>query len=172
VGEKVARENGYDIYSFAETFASWGYITFMPLQTSALGIQGAMNYLQRLPGVDKNHIHIVAATTQAISAVLAHKTIQLPAKSLILITPRDMDDTRFSSSAQLQMLMPNLKEKILILGTERESVWATQSVLRLVDLLKKNKKDVTLKTYLYRKPWFWNPKNPFMNDIHNFINES
>jgi dienelactone hydrolase len=173
VGEKLARERGYDLLAFADVFASWGYMTLIPLHTSQspLAIRGAFKYLQQLHTVDKSEIHIVAASTQAISAILAHKP-EMPAASLTLITPRDIDDTQITSTALLTMMLLGVNEKILILGTEKDTVWATQSQHRLLQLLQKNQKNVTLKTYLFRKPWFWNPKNPFIDDIHNFIDES
>lgn len=170
IGEKKAKEKGYDIDAFAKEFTDWGYITLIPIGQlqNPNAITGACHFLQNHPKIDKQNMHIIAANTHAVSALAAH-SIPLPIKSLVVITPRDIDDTRFTSIPQIKRFLPNFKEKILVLGSNKESVWATQSQLRLITVLQSAHLDVTHKTYLYKKPWFWNPKNVFMQDIKSFI---
>lgn len=172
VGEKTAKNKGYDIDEFANIFAEWGYMTLVPMGSiqNTLKIHGALTYLQKLPRADKHDTHVIASSTQAITVLAAHTT-KLRIQSLTLITPRDCDDTSFTTTTALKRCLPNISERVLILGTERESTWATKSQLHIKSLLESANIPTTYKTYLYKKPWFWNPRNPFMNDIQTFIEQ-
>jgi dienelactone hydrolase len=170
VGGSLSLKVGYDPNTFAEAFTEWGYVTMIPISTSREinALRGAINYLKNHPKVDASRIYLIGMSESTWLSLLVTETYT-DISRIVLISPKDINDKGYASKVNFTRNIEKLNAEILILGSQNDHSQYTQTQENMLKLLLKHDKQAKLKTYPYKKRWFWNAENAYMDDIKIFL---
>lgn len=171
--ERAAKASGYDLGKWMSFFRERGYAVMIPerRRENIHAVKGAVRYLRAHPRVDKNRIYVISMGNAALTTLLAYDA-ETKIKKCVLICPEPLDDTGYHSFPQLKKNASKINSKVLIVGSVNDSLWRTKIQESMFKLLDQHGVDVQMKSYYYRKRWFWYPEHVFMDDIMDFLYES
>lgn len=171
VGADISVKMGYDLFRFVEFFSSKGYVTLAPLglRQNVNSVKGAILYLKNHPMVDPDNIHIVGHSEGAFASLMALKHMP-PVRSVTMIAPIVIDDTKANSLPELVRSIDMVSSPILILNAARDKGWKLNQRKLMVRILEEYGKNLTIKDFEVDRRWFWNPRNSYMTSIFHFIN--
>ena len=169
-GPELAKRKGYDLYAFAQEFASWGFICIIPLERyRKMGaLQGAIQYAHNMPEANADLIHVVGISEGAFLSLLSVKDTPR-VRTLTLLAPSSINYTGYFSFPTVLYHMKDFNVPVLFIIGANEKEWRLRLTRVLMRILDEKKKPVRFLEYDCDKRWFWNPKNQYMQEIYSFV---
>lgn len=168
-GHQLSQSTGYNLHSFAEAFANWGYIVVIPIERyrKVTAIKGVFEYLKDVPKADLSRIHMIGVSEGALLNLVVYQEIRT-VQSLTLIAPVTINDKGYLSLNRFKYFFHS--EDIPVLFLEAKDLgWRINAQRDVLNELNQHFNDITYYSFDIKKRYFWEPSFSFMSIVREFL---
>ena len=173
LGEKGAKNSGYDLRELMQIFCDHGYAVFVPIERfrKISAIKDSIDFLERQNQIDLQDLHMVGLSEGAFLSLLVQGDLKVPVRSVTAISPIPFNDTGHFSLSELKNHVSDIQCPVLVLYGKLERKKTLRQVKAILKVLQDSPAEITFQEFPTNKEGFWKGDSEFMTVIYDFMAE-